>query len=108
MRIRLKNKTEDQIDLDRKLAEAAGSFITYAHFNGVRPKPNLAEIKMLVKSGATVDHWVQYNQFSYNNAIRSAVINDSIARLSKDDIFDVYDFIHLHDFFEFLTLILDF
>ena len=72
MKRRLEKKTEAQIDLDRKLFEEVGSNVP---INGREAKPDLAEIKKLVKSGATIDHWVGGG---YDNAIQLAVANNSV------------------------------
>jgi len=51
MKDRLRNKTDIQKDLDRKLVEQIGN-------PDEKPKINLLEIKKLVERGATIDHWV--------------------------------------------------
>jgi len=52
MKNRMKNKTDIQKDLDRKLIEEIGNPIK-------KPKINFSEIKKLVERGATIDHWVE-------------------------------------------------
>ena len=70
MKQRMKNKTEKQKDLDRKLVQQIG--------DGYYQNPiiNLSEIKKLVKQGAQIDHWVEHNGWGYN-AAQLAVRNGS-------------------------------
>jgi len=72
MKNRIKNKTEMQKDLDRKLIEEIGN-------PKENPKINLSEIKKLVERGATIDHWVEYYGLpgSRLNAVMLAADNES-------------------------------
>ena len=70
MKLRLENKTENQKDLDRKLFEEIGS---RRPVNGIKSKPVLKKIKMLIKSGATIDHCVARGMW---NAIHMAMSNN--------------------------------
>jgi len=69
MKQRMKNKTEKQKDLDRKLVQQIGNWKK-------KPIINLSEIKKLVKQGAQIDHWVEYGNRRYN-AVQLAVDNGS-------------------------------
>ena len=71
MKVRILNKTEKQKDLDRKLFEEVGPWFPV---NGIKSKPDLKKIKMLIKSGATIDHWVARGG---RNAIHMAIRNNS-------------------------------
>ena len=66
MKIRMKNKTNEQKDLDRLLVEAIGPQNNY---------PNMDQIKNLVDQGAQMDHWVDY--LGRANAMQLASINNS-------------------------------
>ena len=69
MKQRIKNKTEKQKDLDRKLVQQIGDPRKKARIN-------LSEIKKLVKQGATIDHWVEYDYARWN-AVQLAAENGS-------------------------------
>ena len=69
MKNRMKNKTEIQKDLDRKLIEEIGN-------PKEKPKINLSEIKKLVEQGATIDHWVEVGGSRFN-AVMLAGLNRS-------------------------------
>jgi len=70
MKIRIKNKTEKQKDLDRRLAEEIGE-------PNKDPIMDLEKIKNLVKEGAKMDHWVEYGYGDRWNAIQLASRNKS-------------------------------
>ena len=67
---RTKNKTQKQKELDRRLVEAVGN-------PDDQPVIDFEKIKELVKEGAQVDHWVEYDDDERYNTIQLAMKNES-------------------------------
>ena len=76
----MKNKTEKQKDLDRRLVEEIGD-------SELDPIMDLEKIKSLVRGGAEMDHWVEYagrcNAIQLASRNRSDKNNEIIYFLSK-------------------------